>query len=126
MMNKVGIGTRVLNFLIDTTIIFVISYIVNHAWVFYATFYHVYYLSFPYSFFGVMFVYYLFFEGIFARSPGKWLSVSKVVNNRGGKPSFFQAIIRSLARLTVIDCFFIPFLDKTLHDYLSRTNVVEA
>jgi len=125
-MNNVGIGTRVLNFLIDTALIFIISYIANHAWVFYATFYHVFYLPFPYTFMGVIFLYYLFFEGIFSRTPGKWFTYSKVVNNKGGKPSLFQILARSLVRLIIIDCFFIPFLNKTLHDYLSKTDVVEV
>ena len=71
-------------------------------------------------------VYYLFFETLFKRTPGKWLSFSKVVNNNGGKPAFWQILVRSVIRLTIIDCFFIPFLDKTLHDYLSKTEVVEV
>lgn len=73
-----------------------------------------------------MFVYYIFFEGIFKRTPGKWLSLSKVVNKSAGKPAFWRILIRSLIRLTIIDCFFIPFLDKPLHDYLSGTEVVEV
>ncbi len=125
-MKKTGIGTRVLNFLIDTALISILTYIVNSVWVFYAVFYHIFYLSFGFCFMLVLFVYYLFFEGIFARTPGKWFTISKVINSNGGKPSFFQAIIRSLVRLTVIDCFFIPFLNKPLHDYLSRTDVAEV
>ncbi len=125
-MKKTGIGTRVLNFLIDTALIFILAYIVNSVWVFYAVFYHIFYLSFGFCFMLVLLVYYLFFEGIFARSPGKWFTMSKVVNSNGGKSSFFQAIIRSLVRITVIDCFFIPFLDKPLHDYLSKTDVIEV
>ena len=125
-MNKVGIGTRTLNFLVDSAIIFVIAYIVNTGWVFYAQYYHVYYVQFPYIFMMVQFVYYLFFELLFARTPGKWLTYSKVVNAKGGKPSFIQFLVRSFIRIFPIDCFFIPFLDKTLHDYLSKTEVVEV
>jgi uncharacterized RDD family membrane protein YckC len=66
------------------------------------------------------------FESIFSRTPGKWLSLSKVVNKNGKKATFLQIVLRSLARLTIIDCFFIPFLDKTLHDFISKTEVVEA
>ncbi len=84
---------------------------------------HIY--SVLYFFFGMIFIYYTFFEGIFKRTPGKWLSLSKVVNKTGGKPFFWQIIIRSLVRVTVIDCFFIPFLDKPLYDYLSGTAVVK-
>jgi hypothetical protein len=34
--------------------------------------------------------------------------------------------LRSASRLVLIDMFFIPFLDKTLHDFFSNTEVVEA
>jgi hypothetical protein len=57
---------------------------------------------------------------------GKLASYSKVVNNAGKRPNILQILIRSLIRLTIIDMFFIPFLDKTLHDYCSKTNVVEV
>lgn len=125
-MNKVGIGSRVINFLVDTAIIFIITYIANSGWVFYAMYYHVYYLQFPYIFAMVQFVFYLFFELLFSRTPGKWLTYTKVVNAKGGKPSFLQILLRSFIRVIPIDCFFIPFLDKPLHDYLSKTEVVEV
>ncbi|HXL54878.1 MAG TPA: RDD family protein, partial [Chitinophagaceae bacterium] len=63
---------------------------------------------------------------LFSRTPGKWLSLSKVVNKKGKKTSFLQILLRSIVRLTIIDCFFIPFLDKPLHDYVSKTEVVEV
>jgi uncharacterized RDD family membrane protein YckC len=77
-------------------------------------------------FWAVMFVYYTLFEAAFKRSPAKWITFSRVVSRNSGKPSFWQIVLRSLVRLTIIDCFFIPFLDKPLHDYLSKTEVVEA
>jgi len=125
-MNKVGTGTRVLNFLADTAVIFLISYVTAkiHQW--YVVYYHIHYYHFGWFFFGVMFIYYLFFESIFARTPGKWLSISKVVDENRNKPKFIAVLIRSLTRLILIDMFFIPFLDKTLHDYFSKTEVVEA
>lgn len=125
-MNKVGLGSRVINFLVDTAIIFIITYIVNSIWVFYALYYHVFYLQFSYIFLLVQFVYYFFFELIFSRTPGKWLSYSRVVNKTGGRPSFLQILLRSLTRLLPIDCFFIPFVENTLHDYISKTEVVEV
>ncbi len=125
-MNKVGTGTRVLNFLIDTLIIFLISYAISkiHQW--YVMYYHIHYYRFSWFFFGTLFIYYTFFETIFARTPGKWMSISKVVNKNGNKPNFISILIRSLTRLILIDMFFIPFLDKTLHDYFSKTEVVEV
>jgi uncharacterized RDD family membrane protein YckC len=130
-MRSVGIGTRTLNFIVDTLIISILTFIAHHAWEFYAFYYQKYFLTSSsfnalLLFFSIILVtYYLLFESIFSRTPGKWLSLSKVVNRKGTKPGFFQILIRSFARLIIIDCFFIPFLDKTLHDYLSKTEVVE-
>ncbi len=125
-MNKPGIGTRVLNFLVDTALIFGLSFAAYKFWYFYVFYYGLLFLPFYVFFWAVMFIYYLFFESIFKRTPGKWITMSKVVNKKGGKPSFLQIVIRSLIRLTIIDCFFIPFFDDTLHDYVSKTTVVEV
>lgn len=126
-MKVVGTGTRVINFLVDTLLIFIISYVFSQWYNF-----HVMYWGYtplpPYSFFfSSLFVYYFIFEAIWGRTPGKWLSISKVIGKKGKKASVLQAFVRSVIRLTVIDMFFIPFLDgRTLHDYLSNTYVVEA
>ena len=130
-MKTVGIGTRVLNFLIDTIIIFFISYLISKINHWYAEQYKIagytypFYYNFGTIFFAVLFVYYTLMEILFARTFGKFLSYSKVVNAQGKRPNIIQILIRSVIRLTIIDMFFIPFLDKTLHDYLSKTNVVE-
>ncbi|RFM28685.1 RDD family protein [Deminuibacter soli] len=125
-MNKVGIGTRVINFLVDTLLFSILGYIGYKVNTFYAYYYHTPYYPFYYFFYAAWFVYYLILEGLFARTPGKLLSMSKVVNRQGKRPNFGQILLRSLLRLTLIDCFFIPFLDKTLHDALSGTETVEA
>lgn len=125
-MQIVGFGTRVLNFLVDLIFVFSIAYLLNKVWDWYVVFYE----YTPYSFgeiFGlVVFVYYFLFEWIFARTPGKWFSRSKVVTQSGGKPGIWPVFVRSIIRLTIIDAFFIPFLEMPLHDYLSKTRVVEA
>src|SRR4051794_11981558 len=125
-MKQVGIGTRTLNFIVDTLIIFFLSFLAYYGWAFYAYYYGIIYLPFYYFFWCILFLYYILFESIFSRTPGKWLSLSKVVDRKGKKASFFQIVLRSVARLTIIDCFFIPFLDKTLHDYISKTEVIEV
>jgi uncharacterized RDD family membrane protein YckC len=125
MMNKVGIGTRVINFLVDTLFILLLAYITHQINKWYTFYYHFKYLSFGYHFFMVLFLYYTFFEAVFSATPGKWLSFSKVVNRGGGSAKFWQILVRSAVRLTIVDMFFIPFLDKTLHDFVSQTEVVE-
>ncbi|ANI89118.1 hypothetical protein A9P82_07335 [Arachidicoccus ginsenosidimutans] len=126
-MQTVGTGTRVLNFLIDTILIFIISIIFSQWYNFHVIYWHYTPLA-PYSFFFITLVmYYFLFESIFKRTPGKWLTISKVVSKKKEKPNILQILIRSLARLILIDCFFIPFLNgRTLHDYLSGTYIVEA
>jgi len=125
-MKKAGFGTRVVNFVVDTLLIFGISYGVNNWWDIEVMYWHYPYYPFYVIFFVMIFVYYTFFEAIFKRSPAKWLTLTKVINKNNSRPAFWQILIRSIIRLTIIDCFFIPFLDKPLHDYLSKTEVVEA
>lgn len=124
-MNKVGIGTRVLNFLIDTFLFFWLGFIGYKIWYFYAYYYRIPFVPFYYFFYIAWFIYYLVSEGLTASTPGKRFTYSKVVTKAGGRPAFWQVLVRSAIRLTIIDCLFIPFLDKPLHDYLSGTEVVE-
>jgi len=125
-MNQVGIGTRVINFVVDTLLVVILSFVVNKVWNFYVIYWEYPYIN-PLLVFGVLlFVYYFIFELFWAKTPGKWLSYTKVVDKKGLKPGFIQIFLRSIVRLTIIDCFFIPFLNKPLHDYVSNTEVVEV
>ncbi len=130
-MKQVGFGTRVLNFVIDSVTILLIAYTISKVNDYYAQQYRIYGSKFKYQFnfgylyFATMFFYYAICEIVFTRTVGKLISFSKVVNKNGKRPNILQIVIRSLVRLTIIDMFFIPFLDKTLHDYLSKTVVVE-
>jgi uncharacterized RDD family membrane protein YckC len=124
-MKEVGVGTRVINFIVDTFLVALISYGLFKWYQFY-----VYYYGFvPYQyylfFYATLFIYYFLFELIFTRTPGKWLSLTKVRDVDGKRPAWYQLLFRSLLRLTIIDPFFIPFFDRTLHDQLSKTRVVE-
>ena len=71
----------------------------------------------------IMICYYCFFEGIWSRTPGKFVLGTIVVNEAGGKPSFGQILGRTLAR-------FIPFEpfsclgERGWHDSVSKTQVV--
>jgi uncharacterized RDD family membrane protein YckC len=125
-MREVGIGTRVINFVVDTILIALISYGLYKWWSFYVYFWQYRFYPYYYFFYTTVFVYYSIFELIWARSPGKWLSMSKVTNAKGGRPQFYQVLLRSLIRLIIIDMFFIPIFDRTLHDQLTGTRVVEA
>jgi len=125
-MRTVGDGTRALNFLIDTLIIFTIAYFSFQAWNWYVQFWQYPYYHFGWFFFGILFLYYFLFESLFGRSPAKWFTYSKVVMLNDKRVSIPAVFVRSLVRLTIIDLFFIPFLGKPLHDYLSKTKLVEV
>jgi uncharacterized RDD family membrane protein YckC len=125
-MKNVGTGTRALNFFIDTMLIFILTYAAFKIWNWYVIFWHFPYYNFWLFFAVILVVYYTLFESIGGRTPGKWLSFSKVIDSKNKKPSFVVIFIRTLIRLTMIDMFFLPFLNKTLHDYLSKTEVVEV
>lgn len=125
-LRSTGIGTRAINFIIDTAFVFLIAFIAFKVHKWYVLYYQIAYYGFSWFFAGSILVYYTLFEGFFARTPGKWFTQCKVANQDGSKPNILSILIRSLARLTIIDMFFLPFLDKTLHDYLSKTEVVQV
>ena len=130
-MNKVGDGTRVLHFLVDTLLFWILAVLLYKWWNFHVLYWGYMHLNFGWFFFGSQFIYYFIFELLFAKTPAKWLTASRVVSSKSTKditikPSLGQIFIRSLSRLIIIDPFFIPFLGTTLHDYLSGTMVVES
>ena len=125
-MNEVGVGTRVINFLIDTLIIWLISYLLFKWYNFYVYYYAFQSYQYYFFFYATLFVYYLIFELLFSRSPAKWLTLTHVRNIDGKRPAWYQIILRCILRLTLIDAFFIPFIGRTLHDALSKTRVVEV
>ncbi|MCW3087607.1 MAG: hypothetical protein JWQ78_993 [Sediminibacterium sp.] len=125
-MRIVGDGTRALNFFIDTLVIFTLAYFAFQGWNWYVRYWGYKPYNFGWFFFGILFIYYSFFEIVFTRTPAKWFTYSKVVNTAGKRPNILWILVRSLVRLTIIDMFFIPFLGRPLHDYLSKTRVIEA
>lgn len=76
---------------------------------------------------GLLFAYYAFFEGVWSRTPGKWMAGTIVVDDRGRKPSFDQVIGRTLCRFIPFEPF--SFLGQSgtgWHDRIPRTRVVMA
>ncbi len=69
---------------------------------------------------------YLFFEGIWGRTPAKFITHTKVVMRDGSKPDFAHILGRSFARLIPFDNFSFLFRTVGWHDSLSKTLVVPA
>ncbi len=125
-MNETGIGARVINFLVDTILIFLLALALYKWWSFYVTNWGYHFVPFYLFFIANAFLYYTLFEWLTARTPGKLISLSKVRTIDNRKPSIGIVFLRSLLRLTLIDAFFIPFLNRPLHDALTKTRVVEV
>ena len=69
--------------------------------------------------------YYCFFEGIWGRTPGKFLIGTKVVDEEGDPPSFGQIVGRSACRLIPFEPFSF-FGARGWHDSISHTYVVRT
>ena len=67
--------------------------------------------------------YYVFFEGLWGRTPGKLLFGTTVVNEAGGKPTIGQVFGRTLCRFIPFEAFSF-FGKRGWHDSISKTQVV--
>ena len=69
--------------------------------------------------------YYLFFEGLWQRTPGKMLLGTRVVDEHGATPTFGAIVKRTLARCVPFEAFTF-FGERGFHDKASRTRVVRT
>ncbi len=115
-----SIGTRLANYFIDYIVIYILTVVVGVVLLFIFPF-----LAFIVFFFG-LFIYYLVFESIWQRTPGKWVTGTKVVMWDGSKPDFPHVLGRSFARLIPLDWVSFLFNSHPIgwHDYVSGTMVV--
>ncbi len=74
---------------------------------------------------GLFLVYYLFFEGLWGRTPGKLAFGTRVVSESGGKPGLGQVLGRTLSRFIPFEALS-TFAERPWHDSLSKTLVVMA
>ena len=80
--------------------------------------------SYLYSF-GVFCAYYLFFEGLWGRTPGK-LILGTVVTDMDGRPPTTSAVVkRTLARFVPFEALTF-FGERGFHDKVSRTQVLRT
>ena len=76
------------------------------------------------AFFGT--IYYSLFEAVTGKSVGKYITKTKVVDQKGEKPEFGTILIRSLCRYIPFDA--LSFLGSDAsgwHDSISKTKVIE-
>ena len=72
----------------------------------------------------LLFAYYFVFEYFFGKTPGKFLTKTKVVDKNGEWPGGKKILIRSLCRLIPFDNFSFLFGPFGWHDSISGTMVV--
>lgn len=73
----------------------------------------------------LFFFYYAVFEGLWARTPAKFILGTVVVTEDGSKPSFRAILIRSLCRFIPFEPFSF-FGERGWHDAISKTYVVST
>ncbi|MDA0178622.1 RDD family protein [Mesoflavibacter profundi] len=72
----------------------------------------------------VRFIYYFSFEVIFSRTPGKFETLTLVVNSEGNKPSIFQLLTRNITRFISIFSG-VSDNERAIHDSISNTFVIK-
>lgn len=75
-------------------------------------------------FFFLYVMFHALFEYYFGKTPGKFLTKTKVVKMDGSKPTFINILGRNTARLIPFDPISYLFSDRGWHDQISDTYVV--
>lgn len=75
--------------------------------------------------FTLVLIYYNVLEILFARTVGKFITQTIVVDEHGEKPHHETILIRSLCRLIPFNPFSVLFLGRGWHDSISKTYVVD-
>ncbi len=130
-------GKRLANYLLDSVFLVIISMCV---WIFLARIVVSYVPEYVWMFeqedglrdyligFVIAMLYYSLFEGLTGRTLAKFITGTKVVNEKGEKPGLYDVLIRSISRFVPLEWISI-FLsdDKTMwHDSWSKTHVVDV
>lgn len=75
--------------------------------------------------YAIALIYYNVFEILFARTIGKFITGTVVVNEFGEKPSHENILIRSLCRLIPFNPLSVLIMGRGWHDSISKTYVVD-
>jgi uncharacterized RDD family membrane protein YckC len=119
--------TRFLNFLIDTIIFMFIVFL--HAMVLDVWLGIVPeggFELFPLYLMGLYVLYHWGFEYYFQKTPGKFITKTKVVGKNGRKVGASKLFVRNLSRVIPFEVFSFLFSDRGWHDLISETYVVKV
>ena len=122
---RIGEGTRILHFLLDTILISIVTYLLYSWYNFQVIYWNYTPVRFGYFFFGVTWLYTFLFELIFLQTPAKMITGSKVISYNGKRPNIGQFFIKATVRTTIISMFGLAWNDQPLHDTFSNTILVK-
>ena len=121
-MNFAGQTLRFVNFLLDTSIYFVV------LWIFFIVFIDVIpqeevkWISIL-----TFFLYYFVFESVKGQIPGKMITGTRLVSTTGNKNNFlFRIGCRTLMRFIPFDILSYLLYKRGLHDLISKTAVIKT
>jgi len=127
--NVVGSGTRFINFLIDFIVWLVLaslmSFIIGLFVPVTTENQGILTLLVYILFFGSFIAYYAIMEIKFQKTPGKFVTKTKVVTMNGEKPENGEIIARTFCRLIPFDRLSFLVVKNGIHDFLSKTKVVK-
>jgi len=110
---------RLYNFLIDSTLFFVVVVIFSMLLKDYIAKEHLKYVMIA-----VYYLYYFIFEWTTGQTVGKMITKTKVVNSSTDmKPGILRTLIRTLSRLIPIDFLSYLFSSNGMHDWISKTEL---
>ena len=115
-MNKLA---RLYNFLIDSTIFFIVVLLFSILLKNYVERQNLKYFMIL-----LYYLYYFIFELTIGQTIGKMITKTIVVNiDNGERPNFTRILIRTISRLIPIDFLSYLFLYNGIHDILSKTEL---
>jgi len=117
-----GKGLRLIDFLIDSGIFFILLILLVFAFKDIIAIENIKWIS------GVLyFLYYFLFEYFSGQTIAKMITKSKVVSSTDRYNYYFIRIfIRSLTRLIPLDIISYIFVGRGLHDWISKTSVIKV
>ena len=119
-------GTRAGNFIIDMLVLIIIIVLLTYLiWFVYPDILDTDSVTFDVLASTTFFLYYFISEFFFAKTVGKLLTKTIVVDKSGNKPKTFNLVVRSLVRLIPVESITFLF-GLGFHDLVSGTVVVKA
>jgi len=124
-LNFVSSLTRLLNFLVDSLIIFLLAIILSIIPGIFKTNYTIPQVEFITCclIFVSFMLYYVILEFKYQKTVGKYITKTKVVMGNGNIPTFRDILIRTIFRLIPLDRLSYVFTTNGFHDFLSNTTV---